>query len=141
MIYSPSQDPLNTDGTQHGFAPDMKQGIDGRYYLFYSLNRSPIVSVAVCDTPAGTFEFYGHVRYLDGTIYGQKSGDVFNFDPGVLVDDDGRVYLYTGFSPQPGYVREMLEQSGLMIGGAYCVELEPDMLTLKVHPYCRYQGM
>ena len=52
MIYSPSQDPLNTDGTQHGFAPDMKQGIDGRYYLFYSLNRSPIVSVAVCDTPA-----------------------------------------------------------------------------------------
>ncbi|MFE6077466.1 family 43 glycosylhydrolase [Paenibacillus sp. NPDC057886] len=139
-IYKPTQDPLNTDGTQQGFAPDLQQGNDGRYYLYYALNRSPIISVAVCDTPAGQYEFYGHVRYSDGTVFGQKSGDVFNFDPGVLVDDDGRVYLYTGFSPKPGYLRDMLEQSGLMIDGAYCVELGPDMLTLKSSPIVSAPG-
>lgn len=27
----------------------------------------------------------------DGTLYGQKPGDAFNFDPGMLKDDDGKI--------------------------------------------------
>ena len=76
----------------------MQIGEEGRYYLFYCLHRSLTVSVAVCDEPAGEYQFYGHIRYVDGILYGQKQGDVFNFDPGVLKDDDGRIYLYTGLS-------------------------------------------
>lgn len=90
VIYRSVQDPLNEDDTQHLFAPDVQVGEDGRYYLFYCLHRSPTVSVAVCDEPAGEYQFYGHIRYADGTLYGQKQGDVFNFDPGVLRDDNGR---------------------------------------------------
>lgn len=130
-IYRAAQDPLNADGTQNLFAPDVQVGEDGRYYLYYCLSRSPMVSVAVCDTPAGQYQFYGHVRYEDGTLYGEREGDVFNFDPGVLRDDDGKIYLYTGFSfPQEAPMRRYLE-GVRQIDGAYCVELASDMLTLK----------
>lgn len=136
IIYKPTQDPLNTntDGQQNGFAPDVNQGPDGRYYFYYALSRSPVISVAVCNTPAGEYQFYGHVHYRDGRIFGKNQGDVFNFDPGVLVDDDGRVYLYTGFSPISEFLRSMLKKNGLLIDGAYCVELEQDMLTIKSLP-------
>lgn len=117
VIYRSVQDPLNEDGTQHLFAPDVQIGEDGRYYLFYCLHRSPTVSVAVCDEPAGEYQFYGHIRYADGTLYGQKRGDVFNFDPGVLKDDDGRIYLYTGLSylkdaPMRKYLAGMFQIDG-----------------------------
>lgn len=133
-IYKAVQDPLNTDGTQHLFAPDVQQGLDGRYYLYYCLHRSPSISVAVCDTPAGKYEFYGHVHYSDGTLYGHKMpGSVFNFDPGVLIDD-GKIFLYTGISHKPGMIRTMMEESGYQLGGAYCVELGSDMFTIKTEP-------
>lgn len=133
-IYKAIQDPLNEDGTQHLFAPDVQQGVDGRYYLYYCLHMSPSVSVAVCDTPAGKYEFYGHVHYQDGILYGHKiPGSVFNFDPGVLFDN-GHIYLYTGISHKQGMIRVMMEKSGYRLEGAYCVELEQDMLTLKGEP-------
>lgn len=140
VIYRSVQDPLNEDGTQHLFAPDVQVGEDGRYYLFYCLHRSPTVSVAVCDEPAGEYHFYGHIRYADGTLYGQKQGDVFNFDPGVLKDDDGRIYLYTGLSylkdaPMRKYLAGMFQ-----IDGSYCVELDKDMLTLKSEPVLAVPG-
>lgn len=132
-IYRAIQDPLNENGKQHLFAPDVQVGKDGRYYLFYCLHMSPTVSVAVCDTPAGEYQFYGHVRYADGMLYGQKKGDVFNFDPGVLCDD-GKIYLYTGIShPLSAPLRKHLE-GFYLINGSYCVELEEDMLTLKSNP-------
>lgn len=134
-IYKKEQDPFNEDGSQNLFAPDVQKGLDGRYYLFYCLHRSPSVSVAVCDTPAGAYEFYGHIKYSDGTLYGHKlPQSVFNFDPGVLLDDDGRIYLYTGISHNQGMVRTMMEQAGYQLDGAYCVELNQDMLTLKGEP-------
>lgn len=134
VIYKSTQDPFNPDATQHLFAPDMQVGADGRYYLFYCLHKSPTVSVAVCDTPAGQFQFYGHIHYADGTLYGEKSKDVFNFDPGIFRDDDGKIYMYTGIShPRNASMRKYLE--GLYkIDGSYCVELEEDMLTVKGEP-------
>lgn len=70
VIYDRMQDPLNKDGKQYLYAPDMQKGPDGRYYLYYALNRTPVISVAVSDTPAGKFEFYGHIKYADGRILG-----------------------------------------------------------------------
>ena len=56
--------------------------------------------MAVCDKPAGKYEYLGDVSLPDGHAYGTKSEEWFTFDPAVLVDDDGRIWLYTG-SSQP----------------------------------------
>ena len=133
VIYPTTRDPLNADGAMQLFAPDAVQGPDGRYYLYYSLNGSTVVSVAVCDTPAGDFRFYGYVRRPDGTTYGSREGDVSAFDPGVLVDGN-RIYLYTGFCPGPGWLYDLLSGSKRRMEGAYCTELEPDMLTVRREP-------
>ena len=96
VIYRKDQDPRNPDGEMTLFAPDVVQGFDGRYYLYYIPNRSKVVSVAVCGTPAGAFDFYGFVHYADGTLLGEKQGDDPQFDPAVYLEQDS-LYLYTGF--------------------------------------------
>ncbi|HHV11883.1 MAG TPA: family 43 glycosylhydrolase [Clostridiales bacterium] len=133
VIYRRSQDPLNKKGNQFLYAPDMQQGPDGRYYLYYALNRESVMSVAVSDKITGPYQFYGHVKYPDGRIFGKQKGDVNNFDPGVFVDDDGEIYLYTGFAPV-GMIKTMMKLRGCKLDGAYCVQLEPDMLTIKKDP-------
>lgn len=133
IIYPANRDPINPEGKMQLFAPDAVRGPDGRYYLYYSLNGSTVVSVAVCDTPAGDFQFYGYVQRPDGTPYGAREGDVSSFDPGVLVDGE-QVYLYTGFAPGPGWLYDMLSQSHRRMEGAYCTQLEPDMKTVRREP-------
>lgn len=96
VIYKKTQDPYNPDGAMCLYAPDITRGPDGRYYLYYVLDKVCVVSVAVCDTPAGKFEFYGYVHYPDGTLLGEREGDEPQFDPGVLTEGD-KTYLYTGF--------------------------------------------
>ena len=51
VIYRKTDDPLNPDGSMCLYAPDVTVGPDGRYYLFYVLDKVSIVSVAVCDKP------------------------------------------------------------------------------------------
>ena len=56
-IYKREQDPAApkirlTNGLA---APDMVQGDDGRYYLYYFMGGTKMISVAVCDKPAGKF--------------------------------------------------------------------------------------
>lgn len=58
------------------------------------------MSVAVCDSPAGRFEYLGDVKTKDGRVYGISPGDYVQFDPGVFIDDDNSVYLYSGFCPK-----------------------------------------
>lgn len=123
VIYGRSDDPRNQDGEMCLYAPDVTQGADGRFYLYYVLDGISIVSVAVCDTPAGRYQFYGYVHYEDGTILGEREGDEAHFDPGVLFEDN-QVYLYTGFCP-----RQMKERTGPMV-----TVLAPDMLTVKESP-------
>lgn len=95
VTYPRNGDPLNADGHESLFAPDVTVGPDGRYYMYYVLNHEDIVSVAVCDTPAGRYHFYGYVHYKDGTRLGARPGDEPQFDPGVLTEN-GKTYLYTG---------------------------------------------
>lgn len=112
------------------YAPDVVKGADGRYYLYYFKGNSGVIGVAVCDEPAGKYTYYGHVRYPDGTLLGQNhEKDFWQFDPGVFCDDDGRVYLYTGFAPK--YPNPLTRMRPVNRNGAMGVELMPDMLTVK----------
>ena len=61
VIYPRNADPLNKEGKMCLYAPDVTVGPDGRYYLYYVLDKVGVISVAVCDTPAGKYEFYGYV--------------------------------------------------------------------------------
>lgn len=129
VIYRKNQDPKNRLGLRLLFAPDVAQGADGRFYLYYAFDFMGMMGVAVADHPAGPYAFYGHIHYPDGTIWGRKKGDSFPFDPGVLVDDDGSVYLYSGFyTPVPAAVTGFC---ALKFDGGYVLELETDMTTIK----------
>ena len=123
VIYPKTADPLNPDGHMCLYAPDVTVGPDGRYYLYYVLDKVSVVSVAVADTPAGPFEFYGYVHYEDGTKLGDKEGDEPQFDPGVLTEGN-ETYLYTGFCGQGDKSRH----------GAMFTVLDTDMLTIKKAP-------
>lgn len=73
------------------YAPDVICR-NGRYYLYaYILGSKGIVGVS--DTPEGPFKLLSTYKYPPS-----DAGDegIFN-DPGVLADDDGRVYIYYGF--------------------------------------------
>lgn len=134
VIYRKDQDPLNLNKEQMDslFAPDVQKGTDGRYYLYYSLGSSRIMSVAVCDKPAGAYEFYGYVSYPDGRILGEDMEEDRQFDPGVFLDDDGQVYLYSGFCPEVPV--EMLEKHGKVSEYSHVIKLESDMKTIKEPP-------
>ncbi|MDO4309024.1 MAG: hypothetical protein Q4C77_19660 [Eubacteriales bacterium] len=53
----------------------------------------------ICDSPAGKYEFLGLVKHEDGTPLGTKEGDLIQFDPGIFIDDDKTIYLYSGNAP------------------------------------------
>ncbi len=95
VIYTKQDDPLNNGKNMCMFAPDVCRGADGRYYLYYVFDAANVVSVAVCDEPAGKYHFYGYVKYPSGVLLGEAEGDHPQFDPAVLFED-GKVYLYTG---------------------------------------------
>ena len=82
----------NGENTQL-FAPDVVQGKDGKYYLFaYIVNAKGCV--AVSDRPEGPFRLVSKYKY---TIPDEVCCNGWFIDPGVLVDDDGRTYIYCGF--------------------------------------------
>ncbi|MEH7495347.1 family 43 glycosylhydrolase [Neobacillus niacini] len=96
VIYQSKQDPFATNNSKL-YAPDVVRGNDGRYYMYYNLSgdvgfSSPI-SVAVCNTPAGKYEFYGHVQNEDGSLLKR----FILHDPSVI-NDNGIIRLYYGYS-------------------------------------------
>lgn len=128
VIYQKTQEPSNTNGERNLYAPDVERGPDGRYYLYYSMMGT--VTVAVCDIPAGKYQFLSYVQHPDGTQLGRRNGDNVNFDPAIFVDEDNRVYLYSGVVSDPE-IRTMIKENGLLADGGYCIELEMDMFTVK----------
>lgn len=123
VIYPRNEDPLNQSGDMLLFAPDVTVGPDGRYYLYYVLDGLRVVSVAVCDTPAGRYQFYGYVHYEDGVRLGEAPDDEPQFDPGVLTEGDV-TWLYTGFCMADDADRH----------GAMVTALDADMLTIRRKP-------
>ena len=132
VIYKKSQDPMNRLGLRLLFAPDVALGPDGRYYLYYAYDFLGAIGVAVSDTPDGQYRFHGHVHYPDGTVWGRRKGDEFPFDPGVLADDDGRVWLYSGFETKVPAALSRFR--GHKNSGGVVLELEQDMVTVKAGP-------
>lgn len=130
VIYKKTRDPVNPDGSHTLFAPDVAVGPDGRYYLFYGVDFTEKISVAVCDTPAGKYEFYGMVHYENEDSSKKDFTDNIPFDPAVLVDNDGKVYLYYGFCP---HFPIRWVDTGKIKGGMV-VELQQDMITVKNPP-------
>lgn len=130
VIFRKDQDPENIDGSRKMNAPDVVKGPDGKYYLYYVLTVAKWdqlqIAVAVCDTPAGHYEYLGVVRFADGSIMDTP----LPFDPAVLVDSDNRIWLYFGFAPHFPMRGQPIPESY----GAYCVELEQDMMTCKSEP-------
>lgn len=100
-IYNSKQDPLYKEGeTNDLYAPDVVQGNDGKYYLYYGFTSSAAgttghdqVSVAVCDTPTGRYEYLGYVRNPDGSVH----KTYLMGDPAVI-NDEGTIRLYMGWS-------------------------------------------
>lgn len=123
VIYRKTQDPLNSDGRMCLYAPDVTIGPDGRYYLYYVLDKVSVVSVAVADRPQGPYAFYGYVRDKDGRRIGERPGDEPQFDPGVLTEGD-KTYLYTGFCNGKDKSRH----------GSMGMVLDKDMLTVITEP-------
>ena len=123
VIYKATDVANNEDRDSCLFAPDLVQGLDGRYYLYYVDSKSSYVSVAVCDSPAGRYRFYGYVVYPDGTRLGEGLNDEPQFDPAVILEDE-KVYLYTGFCPIGDTSRS----------GAMATVLDKDMVTVIEKP-------
>lgn len=129
VIYKKSQHPYRV-GRNIYFAPDVTKGKDGKYYLYYSVADSSIMSVAVSDTPAGSYTYLGDVHDSTGHVTGSAEGDFFQFDPGVFIDDDGRIFLLSGFCPG-----RLTDEFGRKYVGCHISELESDMLTIKSGPH------
>lgn len=99
-IFNAKQSPFYRKGEENDlYAPDVVRGNDGRYYLYFNMTGSSglgmndMIQVAVCDTPAGKYEYYGEVRNPDGSVY----NDYLDGDPAVI-NDDGIIRLYHGWS-------------------------------------------
>ncbi len=88
---------FNSRDGQPLFAPDVVQKGD-TFYMYVSESRGSKCSVATSKNPAGPFTAPVETK--------------IGFDPGVLVDDDGKAYAFWGFC------------------GAYCAELAPNMADI-----------
>ena len=111
-------------------APDVVRGPDGRYYLYYNDNFQLHCRVAVSSRPEGPFRPYGLVQNPDGTPF----RDFKMFDPGALVDDDGQVYLFTGFSI-PDSASEAIRKMKLVFPShSMGFRLNRDMITIEEGP-------
>ena len=74
------------------FAPDVVKKGD-TYYLYAAERYGSLIVVASSKTPWGPFENPIETK--------------LGFDPGVLVDDDGKVYAYWGGCAAPCYIAEL----------------------------------
>lgn len=128
VIYKRTDDPNYKEAVDL-LAPDAICGPDGRYYLYYFTSKMDKLGVAVCDTPAGHYEYYGDVCFSDGTSLTSESGYGLMFDPAICSGEEGN-YLYYGFAFQKR--KEGFPEAGYQ--GGFVLELEDDMRTIKTLP-------
>lgn len=69
---------------------------DGSYFLYFG-NGGADIGVAVSKNPAGPFiDALGKNLINHGTPGVQPAKNMWLFDPGVFIDDDGQAYIYFG---------------------------------------------
>lgn len=138
VIYRKNQTPPYYSDKSILWAPDVARGKDGRYYLYFFVGESHPhenkIQVAVAARPEGPYDYLGPVVYADGVALGERKGELKSFDPAIFVDDDGRVFLYSGFGAK---INNPFIQHGWKASdkGPLVYELETDMLTVKKGPY------
>ena len=99
------------------FAPDVVER-GGKYYLYaYIVNAKGCVAVA--DRPEGPFRLLSRYKY---DIPNHYDNGTF-IDPGVLVDDDGRVYIFCGY--QGSYMCELKDNMYEAVPGSYKLDIIP----------------
>lgn len=110
--------PADTDWTNDAnylYAPDVVEK-DGKYYLYAYIINS-VGCVAVSDRPEGPFRLLSKYKY---TIPDEICCNGWFIDPGVLVDDDGRTYIYCGF--QRSFMAEINSENMYEIIDGTCIE-------------------
>jgi hypothetical protein len=129
VIYTKREDPNRKIKPFNSlYAPDVIQGLDKNYYLYYGVGSQSKIGVAVSDKPSGKYRFLSYVKHENGSILGQKN-DKHQFDPAIFIDDDQRIYLYSGFSPKNFNLMSIGKT--ISKNGAMVMELNKDMTTLK----------
>lgn len=109
------------------FAPDVVER-GGKYYLYaYIVNAKGCVAVA--DRPEGPFRLLSRYEY---DIPNHYDNGTF-IDPGVLVDDDGRVYIYCGY--QGSYMCELEDNMYEAVPGSYKLDIIPT-----AEPHCFFEA-
>ncbi len=69
---------------------------DGKFFLYFG-NGGGNIGVVVADSPAGPFrDVLGKPLIEHSTPGVQPATNMWLFDPGVFIDDDGQAYLYFG---------------------------------------------
>ncbi len=69
---------------------------DGKFFLYFG-NGGGNIGVVVADNPVGPFrDVLGRPLVEHGTPGVQPAKNMWLFDPGVFIDDDGQAYLYFG---------------------------------------------
>lgn len=99
------------------FAPDVVEK-DGKYYL-YAYIVGAKGCVAVSDKPEGPFTLLSQYKYNIPDHY----DDGTFIDPGVLVDDDGKVYIYCGY--QGSYMAQLKDNMYEVVDGTYQLDIIP----------------
>lgn len=132
VVWRKSDDPTNITLAGYG-APDVCRAADGRYYLYYFCMvtaEGPVMSVAVCDEPAGRYRYLGTICAPDGSKFTAASGFGLPFDPAVLPCEDGGCWLYYGFGAKKagGHLPSAATE------GSFVVRLAADMRTMTEEP-------
>ena len=104
-----------TNETNYLYAPDVVEK-DGKYYLYAYIINS-VGCVAVSDKPEGPFKLLSKYKY---TIPDEICCNGWFIDPGVLVDDDGRTYIYCGF--QRSFMAEINSDNMYEVIDGTCIE-------------------
>lgn len=104
-----------TDASNYLYAPDVVEK-DGKYYLYAYIVNS-VGCVAVSDRPEGPFRLLSKYSY---TIPDEICCNGWFIDPGVLVDDDGRTYIYCGY--ERSFMAEINSDNMYEVLDGSCIE-------------------
>ena len=99
---------------------------DWRYEGVIYRKDQDSINVAVCDEPAGEYQFYGRVQYEDGRVMSDNQP----YDPSVICTEEG-IFLYFGFAP---CMINIPRYKGQDLKGGSVVKLKEDMLTVEEGP-------
>ncbi|WP_437738310.1 glycoside hydrolase family 43 protein [Sorangium sp. So ce1335] len=86
--------PRDVSWASNSWAPAMVER-DGTIYMYFGNNGSGI-GVASSDSPTGPFTDPRGSALITSSTPGASGPNMWLFDPGVFVDDDGQAYLYFG---------------------------------------------